>query len=288
MTTIEQEGDAFNVTWRVPDTTVSPGILAISDVHFDSRKCNRALLKRNMDEAVQRGAGIMIFGDWLDVMGAKFDPRSGKSDIRSEYQTSNYFQDVVDDSVEFLKPYAGHLLFICQGNHELAVRKRHEIDLLQIMAYKLRQEAGWKGLIGEYEGWIRFIARVGPKGRQVQLKAFYSHGTGGSSPVTMGVIGTNRRQVNIEADLYITAHIHTQWAVPKTRRELSNRGIERLKEVLHVQLGTYKESHKERNGWEAMRGFSPPSIGGYWLRFYFRNDANNTQELAVVEERTRN
>lgn len=279
---ITKEGDAFNIRVAAASSDISQ-MLLIADVHFDSVKCDRVRLKRVLDEAVKRDAGVLIFGDWLDVMGAKFDPRSGKSDIRPEYQTSNYFQDVVNDSVAFLAPYADRLLFICQGNHELAVRKRHEFDLLQLLGYQLKMEHGWEGKIGGYEGWIRFKVGQLKTSAVRSLTAFYTHGTGGSSPVTRGVIQTNRRQVAIDADLFISGHIHTQWAMPVPRRTLQRNGMEALKDVLHLQLGTYKESHKAANGWEAMNGFGPPSIGGYWLKMWIEG---HDKILRYVEERT--
>ena len=276
---ISQNKDAFLVEWE-GGRGAEQQFLLISDVHFDSKKCNRSALTKVMDEAVQRNAGILIFGDWLDVMGAKYDPRSGKSDIRQEYAVSNYFEAVVDDSVKFLKPYAANLLMISQGNHELAVKKRHEIDLLSILAYKLRAEAGWQGTIGGYEGWLQF--RHNRTTTHQTKVARFNHGTGGNSPVTRGVIQTNRRQVAVDADIFITGHIHTQWSMPIPRVVLNQYGVEELKEVLHLQLGTYKESHTDRNGWEAMKGFHAPNIGGYWLKFGMAGD-----KLYCSEERTR-
>lgn len=280
---ISKNNDAFLVQWDT-NRSYEQQFLLLSDVHFDSKKCNRSALARTMDEAVSRNAGIKIFGDWLDVMGAKYDPRSSKSDIRPEYQTSNYFEAVVDDSVAFLKPYADNLLFIGQGNHELAVRKRHEIDLLSILAYKLKAEANWKGMIGGYEGWIQFRANRNDRG--YTKIARFNHGTGGNAPVTRGVIQTNRRQVGVDADIFITGHIHTQWAMPIPKVVLNQNGIEELREVLHLQLGTFKESHTDRNGWEAMKGFHAPNIGGYWLKFGFGN-GEMKDKLYVSEERTR-
>jgi len=276
--------DAYFLDFDMESMEDKRETLMISDVHFDSKKCDRNGLKKIMDEAVKRDATIFIFGDWLDVMGAKYDPRSGKSDIRPEYQNGNYFESVVDDSVKFLKPYADRLAFICQGNHELSVKKRHEIDLLSVISYKLKAEAGWTGLIGEYEGWLVFRYAYGGVTR-IGCRCFYTHGTGGNAPVTRGVIQTNRRQVSIDADLYISGHIHTQWAMPTTRRQLTQSGVEHLREALHLQLGTFKESHKDRSGWEAMKGFSPPSIGGYWVRFFVGRRGDG-KELRFIEERT--
>lgn len=43
-------------------------LLLTSDHHLDSPKCNRELLKRHLQEAVNRNAGIHFNGDVLDLM----------------------------------------------------------------------------------------------------------------------------------------------------------------------------------------------------------------------------
>ena len=281
---ITKQNDVFKVFLSLKSTKDKREFLFISDIHFDSKKCNRKALKSMLDEAVDRGAGIMIFGDLLDIMGAKFDPRSGKSDIRPEYNTSNYFQDVVDDVCKFFGPYAKNILFISNGNHEGSVKRRHEFDLLQIMGYKLKMEYDWKGLLGPYEGWVMFDSQIKKDDGSV-LKSFgsatmyYTHGAGGNAPVSRGVIQTNRRQVQINADIFISGHIHTQWAVPIPQRSITTSGVEEVKDVLHLQLGCFKEAH--RGEWEAQKGFGPANIGGYWLKFNVRD-----ARLRYVEERT--
>lgn len=281
---IEKQNDAYRVFLSFESRKDQREYLMISDLHFDSKKCNRFALKSLLDEAVQRDAGILIFGDLLDVMGAKFDPRSGKSDIRPEYNSSNYFSDVVDDCVKFFGPYSKNILFISKGNHEDSVKRRHEFDLLEIMAYKLRMEHGWKGLIGGYEGWLIFDGTTRDSDNETirgygSPVCYYTHGAGGNAPVTRGVIQTNRRQVQINADIFVSGHIHTQWSFPVPQRQLTSHGVEYVRDVLHLQLGCFKESH--RGSWEAQKGFGPANIGGYWLKFFIKD--NKTR---YIEERT--
>lgn len=276
--TIERKNDSFVIRERVGRKGVF-SVVALSDIHFDSTKCDRKALAGVLDEAVRRGAKIMFLGDWLDAMQGKWDPRGGKSDIRPEYNVHNYFEAIIEDSFKFLKKYAEHIILISKGNHETAITKRHEIDPLSMLVYKLKTECKSPVLLGEYEGWIRVMLRRGSTAYSKVI--FYTHGTGGSAPVTRGVIQTNRRQVSIEADIFLSGHIHTQWAMPVPRRRLNQHGIEELQDVLHLQLGTFKESHKNRSGYEAHKGFGPPSIGGYYIHFQERRDS-----LVFWEERT--
>jgi predicted phosphodiesterase len=277
---IKVQNDSFLVEVPLKDGADQNSILFISDLHFDSKKCNRRALKAMMDEAVERDAKIAIFGDILDIMGAKFDPRSSKGDIRPEYSTNNYFMDVLDDAVRFFGQYADRILFLSMGNHEDSVKKRHEFDLLSIMSYKLKQEYNWKGLTGPYEGWLLFRVLEGSTSiNRGTIKAYYTHGAGGNAPVTRGVIQTSRRQVQISADMFISGHIHTQFAFPIPQRVVNNHGVEEIKDIVHLQLGCFKESH--RGSWEAQRGFGPANIGGYWVKFLLKD-----KKPRFIEERT--
>jgi len=69
--------------------------LLISDIHIDSPHCDRKLLRRHLDEAKGDGAGVLIFGDLLDVMQGRDDRRSSKADLRDDYKSGAYFSDVV-------------------------------------------------------------------------------------------------------------------------------------------------------------------------------------------------
>src|SRR5210317_896422 len=99
-------------------------MLFISDVHYDSVKCDRVMLRRHLDEAKRTETPVFIFGDWFDLMGGKFDPRSSYSDIRPEYKSITYLDDVIEDSAEFLTKYKGIIRFLGRGNHETNIEKR--------------------------------------------------------------------------------------------------------------------------------------------------------------------
>lgn len=272
---IEKQNEAFFLTFPIKRGDERQ-VLFLSDIHLDSKKCNRKKLAEVMDEALRRGAAIVILGDLYDSMQGRMDFRGSKSDLLPRYQVSNYYEAIIEDGAEFLKKYKNNIVLISEGNHETAITKRHEINLLNLTAYLMKD---WKGMLGDYEGWLKVFLRR--NSANPSKTVFYSHGTGGNAPVTRGVIGTNRRQVSIEADIYITGHIHTQFSMPIPRRRLLQSGREELYDTLHLQLGTFKESHKSRSSWEAQKGFAPPSIGGFFVHFIERRD-----QLGVWEERT--
>jgi len=89
-----------------------------SDLHIDSVYCNRDKLLADFEEAKNRNAYIMLFGDIFDAMQGKFDPRRSMDELRPEYRKANYYDIVIQDVAKILKPYAENILLISPGNHE--------------------------------------------------------------------------------------------------------------------------------------------------------------------------
>ena len=112
-------------------------MLFISDVHLDSVHCDRDKLKQHLDLALKRNAPVFIFGDLLDLMQGKYDPRSNKGDLNPKYNSSKYIDEVINDVVEFLTPYKEVLAFYSPGNHETSVERRIEYGIADKIAYKL-------------------------------------------------------------------------------------------------------------------------------------------------------
>jgi hypothetical protein len=244
--------------------------LLTSDVHYDNKKCDRKLLKKHHDEAKEKGAGIIDFGDFFDVMGGKYDPRSGKGDIREEYCKGSYFDAVVDDAADYLSNYKDNLVLIAEGNHEISIQNRQEINLTKRLIEKVNPSI----VHGKYTGWIRFQVTSNGTERYGSTM-YYSHGSGGNAPVTRGVIQSARRQDFIDADILVSGHIHTEYQLSRPKVKLNKDFNESIYEQLHVQLGTYKNSFK--GAWENMKGFPPPSMGGAWLKFSYANRNINVE-----------
>jgi hypothetical protein len=111
------------------DYGVRSWVLILSDVHFDSKHCDRALLTQHLEQARVRGARVFLNGDFLDCMGGKYDPRNTlPGGLRPEYRGQDYFDLVIQDAARFLEPYKDLLTIYAQGNHETNVRKRQHTD----------------------------------------------------------------------------------------------------------------------------------------------------------------
>ncbi|NBW21525.1 MAG: hypothetical protein EBR82_77560 [Caulobacteraceae bacterium] len=76
------------VTFRL-DKQHRRSFFLLSDLHWDNPHCDRELLKKHLDAAVKRDAGVFIFGDLFCAMQGKYDPRGNKEGIRPEHSLSN-------------------------------------------------------------------------------------------------------------------------------------------------------------------------------------------------------
>ena len=240
----------------------------ISDAHFDNPFCDRQLLKSHLEQAKQDDAGIILLGDWFDAMQSRDDPRRSASSMKPEYMI-DYLDTILDESVEWLKPYARNILFISEGNHESAVRRKLQTNLVKRLARGLSVHAM------PYSGWVQFSFSSGDgdkKRARTRLNVYYHHGSGGGGPVTRGTIGTNRRSAilsNVHAVL--TGHIHESWVVWVPQVAISDYGKIYRFEQLHLQSSTYKREFDEYEDYHTERGRGPKPIGGSWLTFWYEN-----------------
>lgn len=246
----------------------------MSDAHWDNPLCKRDMLHRHLREALEIGAPVFHFGDFFCAMGGKYDPRRSKSKVRPEHNRDDYLQALVETAADDLLPYVPVLELMTQGNHESSVLKNCEFDLLQglgvLLGYKAK-DAGIIGnapAIGTYQGWLRLCFK--PEGTRwsqtVRIK--WHHGHGGGGVVTKGTLHPQRRAAWFpDADVFVSGHVHEQWAFPVSRERINNAGSIGFDSQLHLQLPTYKHETAEGSGWAIERGMPPKPLGAWWLDF---------------------
>lgn len=256
--------------------------LLVSDVHYDSIHCDRKLLAKLFDQAKERKAGILSFGDWFDAMGGKKDGRASKSDLRPEYKVNNYFDVLVDDSTDFLIAYLERLIALALGNHDEGAENHNETNLLERLVKQLRADK----LTGDkkrdeatkraglqcmgYSGFVRFMFQSST-GNRTTRRMYFHHGSNGGGPVTKGVIQTNRRAASVHADIFVSGDIHESWLVENVVVELSDSGRIQLSTQTHCQLPTFKQEYIMKGGYHIRKGRPPKPLGGWWLVFYYDN-----------------
>ena len=255
---------------NIHDITCQSGqeFLLVSDLHWDNPHCDRGLLKNHLDEAVKRNAAIILNGDTYCCMGGKYDRRADKSLIRPEHNTDRYFDAIVDTSVEWFAPYAKNILLIGYGNHETAIIKHGETDLLQRFASTLNYATGSAVQVGGYGGTID-IRVLHDTIRGVNFVVHYFHGHSGGGAVSRGVIHDQRLLAGTEGyDLTWMGHVHELYYHQNMVHRYDRSTKTLIQKPIHqLRTATYKEEWDGGYmGFHTERGRGPKPLGGYWLK----------------------
>jgi hypothetical protein len=257
-------------TRNIHEVTCQSGqeFLLISDLHWDNPHCDRGLLKNHLDEAVKRNAAIILNGDTYCCMGGKYDRRADKSLIRPEHNTDRYFDAIVDTSVEWFAPYAKNILLIGYGNHETAIIKHGETDLLQRFASTLNYATGSAVQVGGYGGTID-IRVLHDTIRGVTFVVHYFHGHSRGGVVSRGVIHDQRLLAGTEGyDLTWMGHVHELYYHQNMVHRYDRSTKTLIQKPIHqLRTATYKEEWDGGYmGFHTERGRGPKPLGGYWLK----------------------
>jgi predicted phosphodiesterase len=260
-------------------------ILLTSDRHHDSVHCDRSLEKKHRDQAMEDNALIVDVGDLFDAMQGKFDPRRSYENLRPEYKTQSYLDDIVTDAAKFYAPYAKRWLVVGRGNHDQTVLKNCGTDLISNLVYRMNAEGGACVQAGGYGGWVRFLFHVN-KTKRMSLNLKYYHVSGGGGPVTRGVIQTNRQAVYLpDADIVVNGHTHDAWTLAVTRERLTGGGRITKDNLWFVRTPPYAEDYGDGSGgWHVERGAPPKPKGCGWVRLYYEDERIKIQPWVDVNE----
>jgi hypothetical protein len=251
----------------------------LSDLHWDNPKCDWDLLKKHMDYCLKNSIPIMLNGDTFCLMQGRGDRRSSKDDIRPEHNNARYLDSVVETAVEWFSPYAHLITVIGYGNHETAIIKWQETDILRRFVDLLNYTNNSNVQVGGYGGWL--IINLDDKSKSgggASCKIKYFHGSGGGGVVTKGAINLTRAlEMCEDFDVFTMGHIHENAArndVRESIRHIGVKGYEIIQRQLHLMItGTYKEEYGVgAGGWHVERGAPPKPLGGRILTFSVRRE----------------
>lgn len=256
------------ITINLPRVGDEQAVLLQSDVHWDNPHCRQDLFLQHLEQARAKDAPILDNGDFHCAMQGKWDKRANKNDLRPEHQRADYLDALVSTAAETLKPYRDLLTVRGQGNHETAILKHHETNLVERLTERLRAYGGTSVSTGGYSGYVVF--KIVTSGRTYPFKMHYHHGHGGGGPVTRGVIQSNRHAVYLaDADIVWSGHTHDWWLVPIARVRLNQDTTKVVhSNQYHVSTPGYKDEYGDGyGGWHIERGAPPKPIGAAWLTF---------------------
>jgi UDP-2,3-diacylglucosamine pyrophosphatase LpxH len=254
----KQPGGCIRLLHEVEE--ISKPYLLISDLHFDSTKCDRDLLKKHLTQAVEKNAGILIFGDFFDSMQGRADRRGNKSDLREEYKRADYFDAIIDDAVNWLQPFKDNILLISSGNHESKILQYLETDLLKRLTKEINAECG------AYQGFIKFQHSITSTSRRTTTM-WWTHGNIGGNVTKSALSVVRYASIAPDANIIVSGHTHDKFFIEHNQYRLNQRGESKVVKQTHLKLGNYKEEFEDGNGFGPERIVFPKSKGGWWLHF---------------------
>ena len=227
--------------------------IVLGDPHIDSDYSDKKLLKKHLQFAVDNNIDVYCIGDLLDVMQGRHDPRR-----KNKQDKDHYFNHIINYVTDFLTPYKDVIKFVSYGNHETAVIKNNDLDLLEIIVNNLNL-LGANIKLGSYSGWWQFRLTHGTS--NYGYKVNYHHGFGGGGKRTKGLIQYTDRQVGLgDVDMIIMGHVHEDTDSYHTIEYINNKGIICEKDVIWTRVSSYKNENIG-NGWAVEKGFNPKPVG---------------------------
>jgi Icc-related predicted phosphoesterase len=254
-------------------------IAMFSDLHWDNPKCDWKLLKKDLDYCVKESIPIMINGDMFCLMQGRGDNRKNKSDIRPEHNNAKYLDSIVETAVEWFTPYSHLLTVVGYGNHETAIIKFQETDILARFVKLLNLKNHTNVQVGGYGGWLVvnqvLRKKVAASDCTATMKIRYFHGSGGGGVVTKGALNLTRAlEMYEDFDVFTMGHIHENAARNDVRDTILQgaKGYRQLQKQLHMCLtGTYKEEYGDGSkGWHVERGAPIKPVGGRILTIDYK------------------
>ena len=255
--------------------------LLSGDRHHDNPHASHELELKHLNEARERGAGIIDVGDLFCAMEGKFDPRRNKAGIREEHAlAADYLDSLVRHASDFYAPFSQNFVVIGRGNHETAILKNCETDLTERLCERMSHQSGHKVNPGGYGGWVRFYLTLRNEERYT-LVLKYFHGAGGAALMSFDTLKIRRAAaVTPDADVIVQGHVHKQWFMPLSRERLvcDKAGCRVVSDIqYHVRTGTYKDEFGDgHSGWHIEQGRGPEVQGAVWMRLYLAKQTGKT------------
>lgn len=253
-------------------------IVLMSDVHFDSIKCDVPMFEKHLAMAEELKAPVIIGGDLFDAMQGHDDPRRSLDELKKEYKHENYLDLIVLDVAKTLSKYKLQY-FIGMGNHETAVQSKVNTNLTERLVYAINQ-AGGRAVSMGYWGFFRLFYKYDNGKASYRKLLYWHHGSGASAPITRGVLETVRQAAWLpEADIVMNGHNHQEYVLTLNRIKVSNAGIPYEDYQHFVRIPGYKKSGiiaGDRFGFDAERHPAPTTRGCVRLDWHFNKNVGVT------------
>lgn len=277
---IRHQPNVHQIRVRLNSTLDRFTLGVFSDFHFDSPYSHREMMARHLSQCDK----AIIIGDIFDVMGCFRDPRSKPENIRPEYirKDKGYLDAVIEDAANFFKPYADKLLILGQGNHETEIKRRHDTDILDRLAFLLRLGGNSEVQTGGYSGFIKFQFYT-TKTQNFSNILYYHHGAGGNAARSKSVLRSQIDSFKVpQADIIASGHTHdTIYDPSNTRMVLTKNNEIAFESMDWIKTGSYKRDDKNPGvgGYEVQKDYLPKLMGGWMVEFRVNAEDGNERTL---------
>lgn len=291
------ESVAYRIVLPTPTTRLYCHLL--TDVHREAVGCDHRKFREDIEKIREANANgfknpkeEMHFwiggGDWNNGIGPKdkrFDATAVSGPFK-QFVGNNLHKKVADTLIKEATPIAPWCWGYGRGNHEDGVIRYNDFDPADYVAQSLG--VNYLG----YSAGIRLTIGIEGQSQSKTLILYWHHGFGAarSKGGKMNMLYALRDKLN--ADVYMTGHIHEPLGFPSVRMDLSRRGKLQLiaRPIIFVNGGTYQkvqsnqsqepgynEDHVVEVDYSEKAAYDPAVIGHFGWSFQFTRSHGRKQ-----------
>lgn len=204
----------------------------MSDLHADDYFHDSVVCKKRLKEAIDNNYRIFIGGDTFSIIVHSDKKRYRKGE--DTRKSSALHNENIEFAIEYFKPFVNFIDMICIGNHECSAIDYNHLDPMPFVIRELnllRDKKLDPIYYGGYRGFTRLKFQYGKDHATRCVEIFRYHGSGGSAPITKGMIDIARIRAEFFADLYWLQHKHTGILDPHIKTFKLRSGNTQVKEV---------------------------------------------------------
>jgi len=235
-----------------------------NDIHGGSTECvENAIKKKILECANRKNSYALGLGDYNDCI-TKDDKRFNIDGLASWVQKSNIVESQREWTKNLFKPLVeeGKLLCLGTGNHEEAIHIKHDNDIARNICNDLKVP---------YAGYAYFLVitfeRVG-RGNTKRYVFHCWHGTGSAQTEGARLMRLTRLVNDIQADIYLMAHLHAITIHTPDRLVCTNQGRIKSEVLIAAITGSWLKTYPQPDKDELLnptygeqKGYKPSRIG---------------------------
>ena len=260
-------------------------IIPFSDVHLDSRDCDREGWKSDYKRAAKlHNARFLNLGDFNNLVLPSDLKRHTPETPDQRYSAVDYYINLcLQDTEEALDTVPGAVWDLwCMGNHEQAALKHHHFNLPMEIARRRNLS------YGTYSGRLWYqVKRKGSNSGGTTFRILYHHGAW-TSQATKGVPPSAQRFASRMGGwhIFVYGHNHQENVSPDQYWDVADRGNETIFKRHYVNTGTYLKTlsrHGESPDYAEIRGYPITTIGVPIIKLWYDRNQKGGRDVISLQ-----